>query len=718
MKKVLVTIIVVLLGITLHAQVSVWDGTAEIWTHGSGTPDDPYLIESVQNLAYIAEKTNESIYDAGEFRKMYVDTCFLVTVDLDFGADQGLEWEPIASNGANWWKGRFCGHFDGGGHRFINLTISNETANFFGIFGYMEDGSLKNIIVDGNNIHVPNVYSYGCGCVGLLLGYGNNVIIENCINRVNVFWDKINIDTAPLHLGGLFGRLANSTITACCNYGNIIAPETEEMYDGPCCGCIAGGLINCDVSDCSNYGDLYLQEGEDLLINHVYGGGIAGVMTGTIANCNNNGEIHFELANNTFDAMISTGGIIGYTATHYVDLFWGDQLTIRNCYSISNMNTFGGSNPSWAAGIMGYVGDTIPVSIENCYFVTSSMVADNIGGIIGETNENTVVNNCHYINTIESINEYGTPQSESFMKSEEFVDILNVNGLAFKMDEYNINNGYPLLERQESCPLVGSEWYYKITTIPGDITYQCLSHVADTTINHRKVKVIVKTNTLYDKDHVTNTHEYIYDEDAKVYWWNKSLEEFTVLYDFAAEVGNEWEIKVGENSITMHVEAVDNVEYNGRVFKSLTVSDADDVFGGTIVCGIGHLTSFFPERLLNDKSDYEVDGIRCCWNEGELVYKEGNEDCDAIYDALFMGIEEQGAGSCAVYPNPTSGMIRVEAENIQNVSIYNILGEKVFENEAFGDTFEYNFSSQKAGIYIIKVSLGDGTELYERIVKE
>lgn len=71
-----------------------------------------------------------------------------------------------------------------------------------------------------------------------------------------------------------------------------------------------------------------------------------------------------------------------------------------------------------------------------------------------------------------------------------------------------------------------------------------------------------------------------------------------------------------------------------------------------------------------------------------------------------------------VYPNPTSGMIRVEAENIQNVSIYNILGEKVFENEVSGDTFEYNLSSQKAGIYIIKVSLGDGTELYERIVKE
>lgn len=71
----------------------------------------------------------------------------------------------------------------------------------------------------------------------------------------------------------------------------------------------------------------------------------------------------------------------------------------------------------------------------------------------------------------------------------------------------------------------------------------------------------------------------------------------------------------------------------------------------------------------------------------------------------------------AIYPNPTSGIIKIEAEDIQNVSIYNIFGEKIFENAVQGNSFEYNLSSQKSGVYIIKVSLGDATELYEHIVK-
>ena len=50
MKKITLIIIAVLMGLALNAQISVWDGTAEPWTHGSGTEDDPYLIENAQQL--------------------------------------------------------------------------------------------------------------------------------------------------------------------------------------------------------------------------------------------------------------------------------------------------------------------------------------------------------------------------------------------------------------------------------------------------------------------------------------------------------------------------------------------------------------------------------------------------------------------------------------------------------------------------------------------
>lgn len=57
----------------------------------------------------------------------------------------------------------------------------------------------------------------------------------------------------------------------------------------------------------------------------------------------------------------------------------------------------------------------------------------------------------------------------------------------------------------------------------------------------------------------------------------------------------------------------------------------------------------------------------------------------------------------AVYPNPTKGVVKIEAENIKNVSIFNSLGQIIFENAVSGDAFEYDFSGNKAGVYFIKV---------------
>ena len=64
----------------------------------------------------------------------------------------------------------------------------------------------------------------------------------------------------------------------------------------------------------------------------------------------------------------------------------------------------------------------------------------------------------------------------------------------------------------------------------------------------------------------------------------------------------------------------------------------------------------------------------------------------------------------AVYPNPTIGTIRIEAENIKNISIFDIRGAKVYEIPASGNAFEYDFSQQKTGTYFIKVETAKGVE--------
>ena len=61
-----------------------------------------------------------------------------------------------------------------------------------------------------------------------------------------------------------------------------------------------------------------------------------------------------------------------------------------------------------------------------------------------------------------------------------------------------------------------------------------------------------------------------------------------------------------------------------------------------------------------------------------------------------------------VYPNPTSGTLNIEAENIEGISIYNMLGEKLFEVSASGNNFEYDFSPYEVGCYVVKIQTEKG----------
>jgi hypothetical protein len=257
---------------------------------------------------------------------------------------------------------------------------------------------------------------------------------------------------------------------------------------------------------------------------------------------------------------------------------------------------------------------------------------------------------------------------------------------------------------------IGNEWYYEIENENGSITYQYLYQAGDTIVQDEPTHILVKINTLYDKDlHQDVTHEYVYERDGKVYWWNKTLEEFTVLYDFGAHEGDTWVTKVGTETLTMHVDAEEIVEYEGRFYRMLHVSDTDDIFSGDIVCGIGHLTSFFPERLMDNGDGIRVEGMRCYWVENELVFKPGDEDCDAIYSEVH-GVDEDGSstgsGAFTVYPNPTDGVLFVETRHgtslpDQTYRITNLMGQTLMTGQITADNQQINVSSLPQGMYFI-----------------
>jgi hypothetical protein len=273
----------------------------------------------------------------------------------------------------------------------------------------------------------------------------------------------------------------------------------------------------------------------------------------------------------------------------------------------------------------------------------------------------------------------------------------------YPVNQFEISMHYNTVEQSFS---ILSEWYYEILNDDGSITYQHLEYTADTTIGTQRPKIIIRSNTHYDRDFWTDvTHEYIYEEGNKVYWWNKELEEFTLLYDYTAETGDEWEIKVGQESIIVHVDSVGLFEYQGDVRKMLHISDAGNIFNGDIVVGFGHMTSFVPERLMRKSVDFDVNGLRCYWVGDILLYHNGDEDCDAIHSQL-QGIDELIDTVFEVYPNPANGILFVETRHATSLQaetyrITNFMGQTVLSGSIIAENQWINIESLPAGMYFI-----------------
>ncbi len=88
------------------------------WTKGNGTPGNPYQIENVAHLQYLAEQVNKG--------NTYADTFFILTNHLDLSSVCGINgsdtvsWTPIGNE-----KNPFKGVFKGGNHTINNLFICN-----------------------------------------------------------------------------------------------------------------------------------------------------------------------------------------------------------------------------------------------------------------------------------------------------------------------------------------------------------------------------------------------------------------------------------------------------------------------------------------------------------------------------------------------------------------------------------------------------------------
>ncbi|MCF0206664.1 MAG: T9SS type A sorting domain-containing protein [Bacteroidales bacterium] len=89
---------------------------------------------------------------------------------------------------------------------------------------------------------------------------------------------------------------------------------------------------------------------------------------------------------------------------------------------------------------------------------------------------------------------------------------------------------------------------------------------------------------------------------------------------------------------------------------------------------------------------------------------------DNISVTQATSIESQGETSVSVYPNPTSGILNIEAEGYENIEITNICGQLVRSISCNGNA-QVDVTDLSNGTYIVRMSGVDGT-CVRKFVKE
>ena len=712
---------------------SIWTGNAEPWTKGNGTTDDPYLIESAENLAWLAKSVNERLdleigtgwsmggasWPVYTFHDMniYQDTCFRMVIDIDLNKGS-IAWASIGNTHTidenvyndgeinaphyQYYQGYyytyFCGQFDGNSHVISKAHYDSSKENI-GLFGIINNAKVSNLTIDDLLAHPYNGYT-----IGGLAARANNSIIYNCHTRGEIY----NSNTG----GGIVGIANKCRIEHC---------SAQIDFTGSRVGGIAGIFV-CDSTSNSQNG-VFNCNYTGIINGASSVGGILGLCqseledTGTsrIENCFSRCSMSKICPDPDHYAQTGNyiyGGIVGEVSNI-------DTLLILNCYNNGTINTVPANlgNPQYyGSGILAFANASTTLCIKNCYHV-GSIAAQHKGGILAQNTNMTIVRNCFFDKTVAPDDGFGLPLESDYMKTEAFVQQLNNGSSVFRMDtEPYENDGYPVFGT-DGLIFVGAEWYYQLQNEDGSITYQHLQCVGDTTIGTERPKIIVRSNTMYDRnEHIEVTHEYVYEGNGVVYWWNKTLGKFTVLYDFGAEVGDEWTIEVGNETITTRVYATEVQYINGIPYKKLTIADPNETFSGNLLSTIGHTTSFFPEKLMNQGKGYHVEGLRCYWLYGDLILKTTNDDCDAIYAELHNGVDEDGpstgSGTLVVYPNPANGVLTVSVRLPQcdspttgqtEYQISNLMGQTLLQGHISAETQQIDISTLPAGMYFISV---------------
>ncbi len=326
-----------LFGKTVEMPAHITAKLTSYFAGGDGSQGDPYQIATAAQLAKLAELVN----DPGTNEQYGGENVhYKLTDNLDLsgygasntGFNSGKGWVPIGDcppgSGTT-----FNGHFDGNHKTITGLYINDSTKTRLGLFGYIYEGSVKNLGL--TNVNITGNQSVG-GIAAIMSGK-----IENCYvsGKVTGTWFVGGI------AGSVYGILQNCYVT-----GSVGGTQ----YVGGIAGGVDGGLQNCYST-------------ASVITSAYYAGGIAGIVynTGTVKNCAalnpkvSAGAVVGRVAgsvdsggtlagNCAFSGMIGGGNAKTADGTDGADMTAGEINTAEFWYTDTNWDsTATWANPAW-----------------------------------------------------------------------------------------------------------------------------------------------------------------------------------------------------------------------------------------------------------------------------------------------------------------------------------------------------------------------------------
>jgi hypothetical protein len=217
-RNILKPLLLVLIPVSL-----LWAQTPSA-PQGSGTKRDPFLIATLDNLAWLS--ATSSAWN-GFFRQ---------TADIDASPtkswDNGAGFLPIAN-----YYAPFTGRYDGNGKAISGLCINRDTAAFVGLFGFCK-GSSSLIF----NLSLVNADVKG-RAAGILLGSCDSTNVVYCRASGTV--------TGASNAGGLLGGAHFIFLSYSSSSGSVTGSASHSVIGG-LVGAMNGSAFNCYSTDSVN----------------------------------------------------------------------------------------------------------------------------------------------------------------------------------------------------------------------------------------------------------------------------------------------------------------------------------------------------------------------------------------------------------------------------------------------------------------------------------